>query len=140
MTEATLITCTNAKRDRAAPARELYDESAYFRDMRAYAEARHGPWFILSAKHGLVEPSEVLEPYDAVGLSEPQAETIATDLADRGITSVHVTAGKRYTDPLTPELEAVGIDVVEVARGMKIGERRSWLQRRTTELVNGDLL
>ena len=136
MTDATLISCTNAKRDRAAPARELYDESGYFRDMRAYAEARHGPWFILSAKHGLVEPSEVLEPYDAVGLADIQAEEIAESLSDKMIDAVHITAGKRYTGPLTPALEAYGIDVVEVCRGKQIGERRAWLQRRTKELRN----
>jgi len=139
MTDATLISCTNAKRDEPAPARDLYDESGYFRDMRAYAEARGGRWFILSAKHGFVEPDEVLEPYDERGLSEQQAHDIATELDERAINTVHLVAGKDYSDVLTPALEKVYIDVVEVCRGMRIGERRSWLQQRTSELINGSL-
>ncbi len=140
MTDATLIQCTNSKRDEKAMAKDLYDESGYFRDMRAYAEARGDRWFILSAKHGFVEPDEKLEPYDKRGLTEQQAREIATELDERAIGSVHLVAGKDYSDVLTPALEEVYIDVVEVCRGMQIGERRQWLQRRTSELLNGDLL
>jgi len=137
--DVTLITCTNAKRDEPAPARELYDPSGYFRDMRAYAEARGHPWYILSAKHGLVDPDKTLAPYDAVGLSETQAFEIAAALKEKGVQTVHVTGGAAYTDELTPALEARGIDVIEICRGMRIGERRSWLQNRTRELINGSL-
>jgi len=139
MNDITLISCTDAKRDSAAPAKDLYDESGYFCDMRAWANARGEQWFILSAKHGLVDPYETLEPYDARGLSEQQATQIARALSERDVDTVHITAGRDYTDPLTPALEAEGIDVIELCRGMQIGERRSWLQARALELVNGTL-
>ena len=139
MSDVTLISCTNAKRDHEAPARMLYDKSAYFRAMRRWAEARGGPWYILSAKHGLVRPDTRLEPYDERGLSESQAETIATQLHADGVTTVHLTAGRDYTAELVPELEARGIDVVNHFAGERIGTRRSKLEAAARELENHTL-
>lgn len=128
MSDATLIQCTNTKRDERAFARDLYDPSAYFRKMRAWARSRGAPWYILSAKHGLVAPTDELFPYDERGLSESQAEQIATELATRGVTCVHVCAGRDYLDPLTPALEQRGIDVVDSFTGLRIGERMAKLE------------
>lgn len=55
--------CASQKLKREAPARELY-VSTLFRKASAYAEANADQWFILSAKHGLVHPDQMLEPYD----------------------------------------------------------------------------
>ncbi|UBF23310.1 peroxide stress protein YaaA [Halorubrum tailed virus 29] len=131
MTDATLISCTGTKRDHEAPARMLYDESAYFRKMRAWAESRGCEWFILSAKHGLLSPDEPVAPYDERGLSEEQAEQIAFELDERAISRVYVCAGRDYLDTLTPALEAVSIDVVDPFAGMRIGERMNALTERT---------
>jgi hypothetical protein len=49
----------------------------------------------------------------------------------KGYDSVEVIAGKKYTDPLTPELEAKGIEVIEKCRGLSIGER----MQRLDELI-----
>ena len=59
----TLISCGARKLPHPAPARDLYTGSL-FRAARAYAEASGIPWAILSARHGLVMPSTVIEPYD----------------------------------------------------------------------------
>lgn len=139
MDRVTLIQCTNSKRDEPADARDLYDESRYFRRMRAWAEARGQPWFILSAKHGLVPTDETLAPYDARGLSEAQAESIADELDGRGVTEVDVTAGRDYTDSLIPALEARGIDVINHFAGEGIGKREKHLKQATAELSNGGL-
>jgi len=139
MSDVTLIQCTNAKRDEPAPAKHLYDASAYFCAMRRWARARGDPWYILSAKHGLVAPDTRLEPYDERGLSEAQAETIATQLHADGVDTVHVTAGTDYTEPLVPELEARGIDVVNHFAGKRIGTRRSELEQAARELENETL-
>ena len=133
-----LIQCVSSKRDKCLPAKELYD-STYFDAMKRYAEASDGDYRILSAKHGLVHPEAELDPYDEFGLSEKQAETIAATLADAGIDTVKIVAGKKYTDPLTPELEARGIDVVEVARGMRIGKRVKHLKEKARGLENHTL-
>ena len=127
----TLIQCTNTKRTGRHKAKHLYDESTYYCIMRDWARSTGNPWYILSAKHGLLEPMREIDDYNEVGLSVEQCEQIATELSDKGVTEVLITAGKKYTDPLTPELERLGIDVIEVCRGMRIGERMRELKERT---------
>jgi hypothetical protein len=111
----------------------MYEPSSYYRKMREYAYARGDEWFIQSAKHGLLTPMKTIEPYDkrAQDIEEPEqwASEIADTLAEHvdPPATVEVLGGKAYADPLTPELEACGFDVVEPMRGMRIGERKSWL-------------
>ncbi len=38
--------------------------SEWFLRARRYVEASRCPWFILSAKYGLVSPDEVIAPYE----------------------------------------------------------------------------
>lgn len=45
------------------PAKDLY-VSQWFRRARAYVETTDSPWFILSAKYGLVAPNEVIASYE----------------------------------------------------------------------------
>lgn len=136
-----LVQCTDAKRDGRAPARDIYDESDYFRKQRAYAEAVGDRWFIQSAEYGLVDPETVIESYDKhakdVDVPEEWATRIALDLAERveRPATVELLGGQHYTDPLTPELEILGFEVHEPLRGQQIGERKQSLAR----LVNRDL-
>jgi hypothetical protein len=58
-----LVGCASQKLKRPAPARELY-VSQLFKKASAYAELTCDRWYVLSAKHGLVHPDTVLEPYD----------------------------------------------------------------------------
>jgi hypothetical protein len=58
-----LVGCVKGKLGHPAPARDLYT-SALFRKERDYAIRSGLPWFVLSAKHGLVAPPIVLAPYD----------------------------------------------------------------------------
>src|ERR1700683_3595000 len=58
----TLVACCGPKLAEPAPAADLY-VSALFKKARTYAEQR-GRWFILSALHGLLDPSTVIDPYD----------------------------------------------------------------------------
>lgn len=130
----TLVQCTASKREGCHPARDLYDESRYFRRMRAWAEARGNPWFILSAKHGLVEPDEVVCDYDERGLDEGLAEAVADELVGRGVSVVDITAGRDYTESLIPALERHGVEVVEHFAGEPIGRREQLLQEATERL------
>lgn len=57
------VGCASQKLRRPAPARELY-VSSLFKKASAYAQATCDRWYVLSAKHGLVHPDTVLEPYD----------------------------------------------------------------------------
>jgi hypothetical protein len=132
--DVTLIQCTASKRDETAPAKDLYDKSPYFCKMREWAIARACPWYILSAKTQLVAPERVLEPYDERGLSDYQAGEIADQLERKDVDTVHICAGRDYTDPLIPELERRGIDVIEHFSGERIGARMKLLKERTREL------
>lgn len=58
-----LVSCGKTKTDTAAPARDLYTGDL-FRKSRAYAERVGDRWYVLSAKHRLVHPDKVLEPYE----------------------------------------------------------------------------
>lgn len=58
-----LVACCATKLDHAAEARDLY-VSDLFKKARAYAELIGESWLILSAKHGILKPGKVIEPYD----------------------------------------------------------------------------
>lgn len=137
--DVTLIQCTNSKRNQPAPAKLLYDKSSYFCAMREWAQAHDRPWYILSAKHGLVPPERRLSPYDERGISEEQANRISRELWQQGFDVVHITAGRDYTEHLVPALEERGIDVVNHFAGEGIGERQQLLKEATSNLVNQSL-
>lgn len=137
--DVTLIQCTDSKRKQPAPARLLYDESSYFRAMREWAEAHDRPWYILSAKHGLVPPERRLGPYDERGISEEQAQRISRELWQQGYDVVHITAGRDYTNHLVPALEGRRIEVVNHFAGDRIQVRENKLKQETRELVNQSL-
>lgn len=63
-----LVGCVKSKGFFNAPARDLYI-STLFKGRRRYVESSCDRWFVLSAKHGLVDPQEIIEPYD-VALSQ----------------------------------------------------------------------
>jgi hypothetical protein len=119
-----LTQCVSKKQQTPAPARELYT-SRLFQAQRRYAEAVGDNWYILSAEHGLVTPDTELAPYDT-HISDVDAEmwadTVVSELCPVS-QPVRITAGAKYADPLVPELEARGVEVVEPFRGEGIGTR-----------------
>jgi hypothetical protein len=58
-----LISCSGRKGKTPAPARFLYT-GALFKKSLAFAEREYDHSVILSAKHGLLELDDVVEPYD----------------------------------------------------------------------------
>ena len=139
MKELYLIQCTKSKRGKKSEAQRLYDESQLFKKMKLYVELKQVPWHILSAKHGMIHPCVEIEPYDEFGLSVNQSESIARRVNKRNPDCVSLLAGKKYVNPLTPELEKYGIEVLEPMRGLRYGERLSWLNDQIKELENRQL-
>lgn len=139
-----LIGCGKAKGDAPAPAKDLYT-GGLFRAARAHVEA--GPydaWYILSAKHGLVHPDEVIEPYDAkLGSRRAELERWASRVSrsllsavqghiDAGIV-VDTFAGKDYADYLGCGLSYMvrpSFTFHKPLAGLQIGERLSWFASR----------
>lgn len=58
-----LVACCGLKAKAAAPARELYRSSLFTKSV-TYLEARVDVWHVLSAKLGVVDADQVVEPYD----------------------------------------------------------------------------
>jgi hypothetical protein len=100
-----LISCCKEKLNHPAPARELY-VSDYFKKCMTWISkpGRVDGWGILSAKHGLVMPDQVIEPYDLCLADLPKlkqqrwADWIHEQLTDQWGDSVIYTilAGYEY--------------------------------------------
>lgn len=135
-----VVGCGANKLLHAAPARDLYT-SRLFRLSLTYAEQHCETVYIASALHHIVMPHVVLSPYDCPirRVSEEDrlkwARTIAQQLFNaHGIDHYVVLAGREYADPIKRELEellgAHGC-VLDVLRGMRIGERLAFLKAQT---------
>ncbi len=68
-----VATCSFQKGAEPAPARELY-QGDYFKAMMRYANRYGTDWCILSAKHGLINPTQVITPYN---LAFPDPECVS---------------------------------------------------------------
>lgn len=68
-----LIGCGRRKRSHPSPARELYT-GTLFQACRDWAETHADAYWIASAKHLIVEPDQVIEPYD-LSLRDLDADT-----------------------------------------------------------------
>jgi hypothetical protein len=130
-----LISCVKSKRATAAPARELYTSPLFTmaRDLaEGGAEIR-----ILSALHGLLEPQQLIEPYELslnqMGVAERRAwakNVLAKlmPLAER-FDRVIFFAGERYREFLVEPLRSAGLTVEIPMAGLRQGEQLSWLRR-----------
>ncbi len=126
-----LIACCGPKLDRPAAVRELYT-SPLFRKSVAFAERNGWRWAVLSAKHGLVQPDDVLEPYD-VTLSRMNSWE-RFEWADRTHRQMSTTfplcaefvvlAGKLY------RAAVVGLPHTIPMAGLGIGRQLQWLTER----------
>ena len=129
-----LVSCVSLKRAIPARAKDLYT-SPWFRKARACVEAVGCPWYILSAKYGLVEPNSTIDPYNRTLKTMPVngrrawANGVIEHLAPRlaGVNSVAFLAGWAYREFLEPELRRRGLTIYVPMEGLGIGQQLSWL-------------
>ena len=131
-----LAGCVKTKLPGRHRARNLY-RSDLFLGRRRYAESQGVPWFILSAKYGLLAPDDEVDSYD-VALIElspnERAEWVRRVLAeiDRrlGLLSgktVEIHAGFEYREyGLKRGLESRGAKVVVPLEHAGIGQQLAW--------------
>ncbi|MCY3837912.1 MAG: hypothetical protein OXH09_04565 [Gammaproteobacteria bacterium] len=124
--------CVKVKRETPAPANELY-VSAWFKKARACVERTGRRWAVLSAKHGLVWPDEIVAPYDKklrAGESRAWSERVLVDLAPHlgGVSRVAFLAGSVYRRHLADGLRRRGIDVQVPMEGLDWGSQGAWLR------------
>ena len=132
-----LVSCVSDKHDRPMRSRILY-RSAWFQKAREYVESQRSPWFILSAKYGLVAPDQVIEPYNDTlntkGIEERRewSNKVIKELRPHCSpgTSVVILAGKKYREFLLPALQERGCRVEVPMKGLRIGEQLEWLTRQ----------
>jgi hypothetical protein len=144
------VACSALKLDRPARAADLYTSPLFRLSVRWLTEkwGAHR-WYVLSARHGLVAPETVLEPYDQTLAKSSKAERAAWGemVAEQVYREwrksgsewlMQVLAGKSYCDPLDRALHAkvnprtvishLGFD--EPLRGKTIGGRLQWLSEK----------
>ena len=133
-----LVSCVKKKLSRRAPAKKLY-ASPWFRKVRTIVEATEKPWYILSAKHGLVDPHAVIEPYEKtlndmsknerIDWSRKVMHALDPNLAD--IDSITIFAGEKYREFLESELCGRGITVHVPMKGLRpFGRQLAWLNQQ----------
>jgi len=135
MTCIGLISCVSKKHPIASRAEDLYD-SALFSKSRDYVRNRCDTWAILSAKYGLVDPDQVIEPYEETLNAKSAAErrewskrvwNVLQSRINPG-NDIIILAGQRYREYLVPLLEAYGCQVHVPLKGLGIGRQLQWLK------------
>jgi hypothetical protein len=130
-----LIGCVRTKKAVASPASELF-ASPLFAGRRRYAAGSGRPWYILSAKFGLLAPGDVIGPYDVYladqspGYRKAWGEFVTAQLdqyeqALRG-RRIEVHAGAAYVDPLRGPLAARGAVLAVPLAHLRQGEQLAW--------------
>jgi len=111
-----LVGSSGAVADGVQPASRLFRSSGFAR-AREHAEAAGHPWFVLSGKHGLLDPDDVVGPFDvlfgdqSLGYRTAWGEWVVAQLADRVRltgTTVEVHGGVDFAQPLRTPLARRG--------------------------------
>jgi len=127
------VSCVGLKRDAPCFARDVYI-SDWFRKARQYVEQTGRPWFILSAKYGLVAPEQKIEPYDLtlntmrVARRKEWADTVLRQMDKLlpATSQVVFLAGQRYREFLVGPLKDRGVKIIIPMEGLRIGEQLAW--------------
>jgi hypothetical protein len=111
-----LIGSSGATADEPEPAGRIFRSDGFAR-AREHAVHSRLPWFVLSAKHGLLDPDEIISPTDMQIDDQPAAyraawgEWVVAQLADRlqldGVV-VEVNGGVDFAQPLRQPLTRRG--------------------------------
>jgi hypothetical protein len=140
MDRVCLVSCVSSKRDTTSIARELYT-SPLFVGASKFARNRFDRWFILSARHGLLSPEDLVEPYNQTLKSMPQgkrlswAKLVLKQLRSHlsGEESLCFLAGNSYREYLLDPLIDIGCKVSVPLEGLSIGRQLQWYKKLKDE-------
>jgi hypothetical protein len=129
-----LVGCSGSKAADPARAAELFT-GAGFRKARDLAIRSGKPWYVISAKFGLLHPDEVIAPYDVyLPKQSPRyrsawASWVVAQLGERhrlhdAVIEAH--AGSAYCDPLIGPLAEAGATLSQPLEGLRLGQRLAW--------------
>lgn len=139
--EIGFVSCTKSKQEQAAEPADLYMPSTFFQKAREYVEANHDRWYILSAKHHLLDPSgPPIDPYDDTLSGAPVkrkrewAKTVYDQLEGEGLLDdgnrFVFHSGRDYYSELIPLLDDTPVDVETPTDGLQFGETLAWYNER----------
>jgi len=135
MKNIVLISCVSKKLDRKSTAENIYTSPLFKKNLTYAKSLKPKEIYILSAEHGLLKLTDVIEPYDKT-LNNMRSNEIKewsekvinqlkslTDLRNDEFTFL---AGEKYRKFLIPELNNVKIPM----KGLKIGKQLQWLTKQ----------
>ena len=135
MTTVCFVGCTKRKLSVPARAENLYTPSIYFRLAARLAQKLGIRWYILSAKHGLLRPEQVIEPYEATlagaapaqirAWSERTRPAVVDAIGDSD--RVVFLCGRAYYAGLLPL--GAGVEVGTPLAGVGMGSQMALMRR-----------
>jgi hypothetical protein len=130
-----LIGCVQTRNAVASAASELF-AGPLFEERRRYAAASGLPWYILSAKFGLLVPDDVIGPYDmdlatqSPGYRKAWGQFVAAQLDAREHAlrrrRIEVHASAAYVDSLRAPLAGRGAGLALPVAHLRLGEQLAW--------------
>ncbi len=138
MTTICLVSGSKSQLKTRALAGRLYTSTLFQRASR-YAMQKCDRWFVLSARHGLVAPDEVLDPYKITfnDLSDQErfewAQNVMKFLLRERITAhdtVIILASAVVREYLVPVLKGRRFHVEIPIQGMNAVEQMQWLEQQ----------
>jgi hypothetical protein len=129
-----LVGCCYLKSYHATQAQYLYQSNLFLKS-RDYIKQNCQSWMILSAKHGLVMPTEILEPYNKTLTDLRRSKRM--EWADEVWVNLEkvvkkgdeilILAGRLYWEFLITKLMNHGCQVEIPFRHLQIGQQLHWL-------------
>lgn len=136
-----LVACGGSKQEEACAAKDMYTGGLFVKS-REWAEFNSDEWAILSAKHFLLDPEKVIEPYDAVvgkrgGMTQDAAIRFWASQVNFQCyrrwgedTFYVVLGGEKYRAPFELyDPRNLGRSYYAPLKGLGIGEQLGWLKR-----------
>jgi hypothetical protein len=130
--DAIVLGCVKGKRSGRHPAADLYTSPLWQR-RRAYAKMAGRPWFILSAKYGLLRPDKEINSYDVAmqdlspaerrAIGETAAASLDQELGGLSGRTIEIHAGRLYVDAIRPAIEQRGGCLTQPFGGLSIGQQ-----------------
>lgn len=139
MSSICLVSDSKSQRHMKSLAENLFS-SALFQKSKAYATTKCTRWYILSARYGLIEPNQLIEPYGMMFDDLPGEQkfkwgqqVLASILQQRIVTYdvIVLLAGASYQAYLLPVLQARRYTVETPLKGLSAVDQLAWLERAT---------
>ena len=104
---AVITACSKLKLDQKAPASELY-QGDMFKKSRHIAQKLGADFYVLSAEHGLIRGSKIIEPYETVIQTKKDKDRLRSNLNEKILEKlalyekVIIIMGQKYREILEP--------------------------------------